>query len=177
MSRLYPALLLFLALPSPAAAQAAPPDLSDAEVAHVAVTANTIDIELGKLADSRSANPEVRRFAAIMVRDHGAVNERAAALAGRLGVTPKDNAVSRSLITGAKDASTRVEALEGAAFDQAYIEREIGYHQAVLEALDGTLIPTTENDELKQLLKEVRPAIAAHLAYARQLGQKLQASR
>ena len=177
MSRLYPALLLSLALASPAAAQAAPPNLSDAEVAHVAVTANTIDIELGKLADSRAANPEVRRFAAMMVRDHGAVNERAAALAGRLGVTPKDNAVSRSLLTGAKDARTRVEDLEGAAFDRAYIEREIGFHQAVLDALDGLLVPTTENAELKQLLVEVRPAFVAHLAYAKQVGQKLHASR
>jgi putative membrane protein len=47
----------------------------------------------------------------------------------------------------------------------------------VLDALDGVLIPTTENGELKQLLVEVRPAIAAHLAYARQVGRKLQASR
>ena len=42
--------------------------------------------------------------------------------------------------------------------------------------MDKVLIPTTENAELKQLLVEVRPAFAAHLAYAKEVGQKLHAS-
>lgn len=170
-------LLLALTLPALAAAQAGSPDLSDPEVAHAAVTANTIDVELGELAQERARNPEVRRFAGMMVRDHTAVNERAAALAARLGVTPKDNPVSQSLQTGAKQARAKLDPLEAGAFDRAYIEREIAYHQAVLDALDDVLIPTTENGELKQLLVEVRPAIAAHLAYAKQVGGKLHASR
>lgn len=170
--------LLALSLPCLGAAQeASPPDLSDAEVAHVAVTANTIDIELGTLAQTRARSAEVKRFAAMMRRDHTAVNEKAAALADRLGVAPKDNPVSQSLMTGAREARKKVEPLEGDAFDRAYIEREVAYHEAVLEALDGVLIPTTENAELKRLLVEVRPAFAAHLAYARQVGEKLDPSR
>ena len=168
-----------LAVPTLALAQSAPPppNLTDAEVAHVAVTANTIDVELGKLAESRTSNAEVKRFATMMVRDHSAVNERAAKLAGKLGVTPKDNAVSQSLLAGAQEARAKVEPLEGSDFDHAYIDREIGYHEAVLDALDKVLIPTTDNKELKQLLVEVRPAFVAHLAYAKQIGQKLHASR
>jgi putative membrane protein len=170
-------LALATLLSAPLAAQAAPPNLSDAEVAHVAVTANNIDVELGTVAETRAANAEVKRFAAMMVRDHSAVNEKAAALAGKLGVTPKDNAVSQSLLEGAKEAKAKVEPLSGAAFDRAYIEREIAYHQAVLDALDGVLVPTTQNGELKQLLVDVRPAFVAHLAYAKQVGQKLHASK
>ena len=171
------ALLAAISLPSLAAAQAAPPDLGDAQVAHVAVTANTIDVELGRLAESRAESPEVKRFAAMMRRDHTAVNEKAAALAGRLGLTPKDNPVSASLLKGAAEARARIEPLEGAAFDRAYIEREIAYHEAVLQALDDVLVPTTENAELKQLLVNVRPAFEAHLAFARQVGAKIHASR
>ena len=170
-------LVATLALPALCTAQSAAPDLSDPEVAHVSVTANDIDVDLGKLAESRSSSAEVKRFAAMMVRDHSAVNQRAAKLAEKLGVTPKDNAVSESLQSGAKDARAKVEPLRGAEFDQAYMEREIGYHQAVLDALDKVLIPTTENAELRQLLVEVRPAIAAHLVYAKQVGEKLHASR
>lgn len=179
MLRSVPGLSLILALTIPVAgtAQSSPPDLSDPEVAHVAVTANTIDIELGKLAADRAASVDVKRFASSMVRDHTAVNERAAALAEKLGVTPKDNPVSQSLMSGAEEARAKVEPLQGSAFDQAYIEREIAYHQAVLDALDDVLIPTTENGELKQLLVEARPAFAAHLAYAKKIGQKVQASR
>jgi putative membrane protein len=68
-------------VPSAARAQSGPPDLSDPEVAHVAVTANDIDIGLGKLAQSRTHDPQVKSFASMMVRDHTGVNERAAALA------------------------------------------------------------------------------------------------
>lgn len=162
--------LMLMAVPVLATAQS---DLSDAEVAHVAVTANAIDVEMAELVGSRTRTEAVRQFAATMIRDHNAVNERAAALAGRLGVTPADNAVSESLRSGAEEAKASLRGLRGAAFDRAYMEREVGYHQAVLDALDGLLIPTTSNGELRALLEEVRPAIAAHLEHAKELGSKL----
>lgn len=159
------------------AAQSAPPDLADGEVAHVAVTANTIDADLATFARARLQSADVRRFAETMIADHTAVNARAAALAGRLGVTPRENPVSASLLDGAASARAALEPLRGGAFDRAYVDREVAYHQAVLDALDGLLIPTTENAELKQLLVDVRPAIAAHLEHARRLQATLRASR
>jgi putative membrane protein len=158
-------------------AQAAAPDLSDPEVAHVAVTANSIDIELAKFAESRIRNEQVRKFAATMITDHSAVNQQATALASRLGVTPQDNAVSQSLLKGAADAKAEIKGLRGATFDRAYMDREVGYHQAVLDALDGLLIPTTSNAELKKLLVDVRPAFAAHLAHAKKLQSSLVAGK
>lgn len=158
-------------------AQTATPDLSDPEVAHVAVTANTIDIELAKFAQSRIRNQDVGKFAATMITDHSAVNQQAAALAARLGVTPQDNAVSQSLSKGAAEARASLEQLKGAAFDRAYIGREVAYHQAVLDALNGLLIPTTSNPELKKLLVDVSPAFAAHLAHAKKLQGSLAAKK
>lgn len=154
-------------------AQAPAPDLSDPEVAHVAVTANRIDVELARFAQSRTRHDAVRQFAATMIRDHTAVNTQAAALAGRLGVTPSDNAVSRSLLASAAEARAALEPLQGNAFDRAYLDREVAYHQAVLDALDGLLIPTTSTADLRKLLVEVRPAIAAHLEHARHIRTSL----
>lgn len=142
---------------------------SDPEIAHIAVTANAIDIELAELAQSRASDPRVVRFAETMIADHTAVNERAAALAERLGVTPEDNPVSRGLREGAAAARAKLERRGGTEFDRAYIEREVAYHQAVLDALDGVLIPSAENAELRALLEEVRPAIAAHLKHAQSI--------
>ncbi len=155
--------------PAPAAA----PDLSDPEVAHVAVTADNIDIDAAKFAQARTHNAGVKQFAATMITDHTAVNQQATALAQKLGVTPKDNAVSQSLQSGAADAHKKLEALHGAAFDRGYMDREIAYHQAVLDAIDKVLIPTTENAELKALLQNVRPAVATHLEHAKALRAKL----
>lgn len=175
-TRFFPTSLGILLLPALAVAQE-PPQLTDPEIAHVAVTANAIDVEIAELAPSRTDHADVLAFARTMVSDHTAVNERAGALAARLGVTPEDNDVSRSLESGAETAREALVELDGAAFDRAYIEREIAYHQAVLEALDGVLIPQADNAELKALLEEVRPAIAAHLEHARRISETLAGDR
>ena len=179
MSRFFLVLSMLAALPMTRAlyAQSKAPDLSDPEVAHVAVTANTIDIDLARYAQGRIQHPEVKQFANTMITDHSAVNAQAAALAKRLGVVPADNAVSQSLLEGASEARTTLEKAKTAGFDRAYIDREVAYHQAVLEALDGLLIPTTSNADLRKLLVDVRPAIATHLAHAKKLQGTLVAGK
>lgn len=167
-----PALAL-LALPLGVDAQ----ELSDAEIAHVAVTANAIDVETAQLALLQAQDAEVKAFAETMITDHTAVNEQAAALAGRLGVTPADNDVSQSLRDDAADARTKIDDLWGASFDRSYIAREVSYHEAVLNALDDLLIPQADHAELKTLLQGVRPALAAHLAHARSLAAALASER
>jgi len=170
-------LVLSLAVSSSLHAQSPPTHLSDPEVAHVAVTADNIDIDLAKLAKSRTSNKDVKQFATTMITDHSAVNAKATALATKLGVTPKDNAVSQSLQKGATEARATIEPLKGKAFDKAYIDREVGYHQAVLDALDKLLIPSSSNAELKQLLVDVRPTIAAHLEHAKKIQSSLGAGK
>ena len=48
-----------------------------------------------------------------------------------------------------------------AAFDRAYIDNEVTFHQTVLDALDKTLIPNAQNAGLEALLEQVRPNISA----------------
>jgi putative membrane protein len=104
------------------------------------------------------------------------VNKQAVALATKLKVTPEDNDVSRQLRSGADQNTSNLQGKSGADFDSTYIDHEVTYHQAVLDALDKTLIAGAQNAELKALLEKVRPAIAAHLDRAKQvqgnLGQK-----
>jgi putative membrane protein len=160
------------AAPAPAA-----PAVDDASIAHIAVTANSIDADMGDLALEKSTNEEVRAFAQTMIRDHRGVNEQAVALATRLNLTPTDNDVSRSLTSDANTTKARLETLSGAEFDRAYMEREVTYHQAVLDALDNTLIPGATNAELRSLLETARGAVAAHLTHAQSLSASLAGGR
>jgi len=155
------------------AAAAPAPALNDAQIAHIAVTANAIDSSAGAYAVQHAAAAAVKNFARTMVRDHGAVNKQAVALATRLGVTPEDNDVSRGLHDGATQAGTALQGLSGPAFDRAYMDREIAYHQSVIDALNRTLIPGAQNAELKQLLTSVAPNFDAHLAQAKSVRQGL----
>lgn len=164
MSGVIVAASLLLA-PIAAGAQA----IDDAQIAAIVVTANQVDIDAGKLAQARSTNAEVKKFAQLMITDHTSVNTSATALATKLKVTPKDNATSKALKAGGQKNLANLKTLKGAAFDRAYIDQEVTYHQQVLDALDKTLIPSAQNAELKALLVKVRPAFVAHLEHARQL--------
>src|SRR6185312_2727065 len=146
---------------------------TDPQIAAIVVTANQVDIDAGKLAESKATNQEVKAFARQMVTDHTGVNKAATALVTRLKVTPEENATSRSLKSGGDANIQHLKALEGAAFDRAYIDNEVTYHQSVLDALDHTLIPGAKNAELKALLVKVRPAFEAHLAHAKQIQSTL----
>lgn len=146
---------------------------SDAQIAHIVVTANQVDIDAGKLAKSKAQSAEVRALAERMVIDHTGVNEQASALVGKLKVTPKANATSEGLSKGGDENLAKLRGLSGAAFDQAYVANEVTYHQTVIDALDQTLIPNARNAELRELLVKVRPAFVSHLEHARHLQSKL----
>ena len=146
---------------------------NDAQIAAIVVTANQVDIEAGKLAQSKATNPEVKAYGAMMVTDHTGVNKQATDLAAKLGVKPEDNPTAQSLKSGGADNIKNLKTLSGAAFDKAYIDHEVEYHQAVLDALDKTLIPSAQNAELKALLVKVRPAFMAHLEKAKQIQASL----
>jgi putative membrane protein len=143
--------------------------ITDAQIAAIVVTANQVDIDAGKLAEARATNAQVKAFGKQMVTDHTGVNKQAAELVGRLSVTPQDNPTAQSLKTGGAANVKRLSGLSGAAFDKAYIDQEVAYHQQVLDALDKTLIPGAQNAELKALLVKVRPAFVAHLEHAKGL--------
>ena len=144
-------------------------EVNDAQIASIVVTANQVDIDAGQLAASRATNDEVKKFARLMVTDHTGVNKAATDLAAKLKVTPQDNPTSKSLKADGEKSLTHLRTLNGAAFDKAYIDREVAYHQQVIDALDKTLIPGATNQELKALLVKVRPAFVAHLEHAKRL--------
>jgi putative membrane protein len=155
------------------AAGAAAQGVTDPQIASIVVTANQVDIDAGKLAQATSANAAVKEFARLMVTDHTGVNKQAVALVTKLKVTPEDNPTSKSLTDSGEKNIAHLKTLKGAAFDKAYIDREVVYHQQVLDAVDKTLIPGATNAELKSLLVKVRPAFVAHLEHAKKIQSSL----
>ena len=147
--------------------------INDAQIASIVVTANQVDIDAGKLASSMATDAAVKKFAQLMITDHTGVNKSATALVTKLKVTPEDNPTSQSLKSDGDKNVAHLKTLKGEAFDKAYIDREVSYHQQVIDALDKTLIPGAKNEELKALLVKVRPAFVAHLEHAKQLQSSL----
>ena len=147
--------------------------VTDPQIASIVVTANQVEIDAGKLAVARGTSPEVKAFGQQMIDAHTGVNKSAVELVTKLKVTPQENATSKALKAGGEKNVTSLKGLSGAAFDKAYIDHEVAYHEQVLDAVDKTLIPSAQNAELKALLVKVRPAFVAHLEHAKGLQSTL----
>jgi len=167
MTKQSQALTLVFALSLLGAGSAAAVDApNDAQIAQIVVTANSIDIENGKIALKNSKTPSVDEFANLMIKDHTAVNNNATALVTRLGVKPQPSDTSKSLQASADTEQAKLRGMKGHEFDKAYLENEVAYHKQVLGALNDVLIPNAQNAELKKTLVDVKPAFQAHLDHA-----------
>jgi putative membrane protein len=146
--------------------------LTDPEIASVAVVANQIDIKAAQLAQQKSTDPSILAFAKTMINDHQSVIDQASALVKKLGVTPKDNYLSKQLSAQAEKTAKILSSKSGKEFDKAYVNNEVAYHKAVIAAVNDKLIPETQNKELKELLQSVAPVLKAHLEHAQMVQQK-----
>ena len=159
-------LALGLALATTGLAAQADEPMNDLEIAHTAYTAGGLDIRYAHLALTISENEAVRDFAQTMIRDHTAVNEAAGALIAELNVTPQDNALSQALVEGAAAKRAELIALSGNAFDCAYAENELGYHQVVNQTVAETFIPAVTVAPLRVLLENALVTFRAHEQHA-----------
>lgn len=146
---------------------------TDPQIAHIAYTADNIDIAASKQAIAKSHNKAVLAFASEMVRDHGAVNDQALALVKKLNVTPEANPTSAALSKQASITLRRLSRLRGRSFDRAYARNEVAYHKTVNGALANTLIPSANNAELKSLLQTGLKLFREHQHHAEHLAANL----
>lgn len=155
---------------------ASPGDLNDLQIAHVAYTADTIDIRYAHLALAISRNPAVHEFARTMIRDHGAVNKMALALLEKLKVSPQDNFLSQEMLRNSDQLVDEMRQLSGAAFDRRYVTNELAYHKAVNGLVEDTFIPNLQNPEVKDLFGKALSIFRAHESHAQKMVNSLKGS-
>jgi putative membrane protein len=162
-----------------AQAQAAPPAqerahsaaLDDPTIVAIFDAANTWDIESAGLGAKKSHDNDIVALSKMFVRDHSNVRQQGRDLAKKLNVTPtppKDFQMYKDHVA----AMAKLNSLSGPAFDRAFLENEVAYHKAVIDAIQTTLLPAIQNAELKDLVVKVAPAFQAHLMAAQQLLDK-----
>ena len=155
------------------AADPTPADLNDLEIAHVAYTADNVDIRYAHLALAISDNPVVREFAETMIRDHNAVNADALALLQKLDAQPQDNFLSQLLIVRSDELIDEMSQLRGAEFDRRYAENELAYHKEVNELVEQIFLPNIENSEVKELFEVGLGIFKAHEGHAEMMVKSL----
>lgn len=149
---------------------------TDPQIVGIVVAANDIDINYGKLALSKSHDKQVRDFAQEMVTDHSAVQKSVFDLGAKLHVTPADSDTSASLKKQAAETTAKLKGLKGKAFDKAYIDNEVAYHTAVIDACKNVLIPNAQNAELKSAVEGAAPMFEGHLENAKKIQASMEGS-
>lgn len=141
--------------------------LDDPTIVAIFDAANSWDIETGALAEKKGTTKEIRDFGAMLVHDHSMVRQQGRDLAKKLGVQPtppKDFAMAKDH----EAAMKTLRAAEGKEFDRVFLQHEVNFHKAVIDAVTTTLLPATQNAELKSLETRVAPAFQAHMTAAQQ---------
>jgi putative membrane protein len=160
---------LMAALPLTVPAQAAKTKLDDAAIVGIFDAANTWDISTGTLATKKGTRQDVKDFGAQLARDHKSVQQQGRDLAKKLGVTPTPVAKDFALLKDYNDTMKKLAGLKGAEFDKAFLEHEVAYHKAVIDAVTNSFIPAIQNAELKTFVQKVAPAFVAHMKMAENL--------
>jgi len=159
---------------STAVEQTDAPAMTDAVIASIAVTANQVDVDWAKIAEQKATNPKVKEFAQTMDKDHTNVINAAVKFAGDHNLTPDDNNdTTKGFAEQGKQFSETLNSLSGADFDKAYIDNEVTFHDNVIKAVEGTLIPAIQNDEFKEFLSGAVPLFKEHLEHAKMIQAEL----
>ena len=145
--------------------------LDDQQIAMITEKVNTAEIEQARIAQSKSQNDQVRRFAQMMIEHH----TQAKTEQQSLGLSATESPLSRQLEQKSKTTLQTLQSKSGADFDRAYLEAQVEGHQEALDTI-RQLQPNAQNSELRSYLDKLTPQVEAHLEQARAAQQSLQTS-
>lgn len=143
--------------------------LSEAQVARITELANTAEVEQGKLAQSKAKAPEVKKFAAMMVKHHTEAKTEQAKLYKDIGLTPSDSQRATTLKDSADRTLGQLRAGNGTSFDVAYIDAQVNEHQELLDTINGELLPAAMDEKLISGLTKMKATVEDHLKEAKAL--------
>ena len=135
-------------------------DVEDTHFMKKAAEGNTAEMELGKLAEEKASNQQVKQFGQQMVNDHSKANEELQKIAESKGVNLPNTPSAKD-----KADETRLSKLSGERFDRAYMaEMRKDHTKDVSEFRMES--KSAHDPEVKQFAAQTLPTIEGHLKEA-----------
>ena len=133
---------------------------------------NQSEIDMGKLAQTKSTTQAVKAYGKMLVTDHQSADKDLLAMAKKHGQTipmfKPTNEADQKDDKDDKDMMTKVKAEKGADFDKDFLSMMVMGHEKVLATLD-TAKGMVTSDELKTAIDNVKPTVQKHADQARDL--------
>jgi putative membrane protein len=146
-------MLLMLAGPLVALADSNP----DAAFYNKAAEGGMFEVDAGTMAQDKASSQKLKDFAAMMVKDHSAANDKLKSLAASKGVTLPASASVAQIATKAK-----LDVLSGGTFDKSYIKSQLKAHRQTI-ALFRKESATGQDADAKAFARATLPTLRAHL--------------
>jgi len=143
------------------------PSKADADFLVEAASGGMTEVQLGQLAQTNSMNKQVKAFGALMIKDHGAGNEKLKALAASKNIILPDSVSNHQ-----QKMKERLERKKGEAFDRAYISMMIDDHKRDIRAFKSAA-KNAADVEIKAFALDNLPVLSAHLDSALNLQRKM----
>ena len=130
-----------------------------------------IEVRLGRLAQERGADADIRAFGAMMVEKHTMSGTELKRIATRHNITA-DPAHKPDT-----DAFDRLSKLTGRDFDRAYLETMVDEHEEAVRAIEDKARDNDEHADVKEWATKTLPDVQQHLERARTLRERLDRQR
>jgi putative membrane protein len=138
--------------------------MTNAQFAQAAANADAFEIQSSELAGTRAARQDVKDFAAMMVRDHGATTRELAGLAPQLGI----QAPAPALDADHTNRLNNLRSLNGEAFDDAYLDAQVEAHENGVRTFEE-FTQNGEPGQLRDWAGTTLPKLREHLAHVQRL--------
>jgi len=146
--------------------------LDDATIFAIFDETNTADVWAARIAVKKAHSENVRELGKMVATDHEAVQRMWRDMAKKLGVIPAPPQTDTSAEKLAKTVAL-LQSKSGLEFDKVYLQHEIVFHQSVIDAIKGMLLPAIKNEQFRELVNQALPGFEHHLAETRALAKKL----
>jgi putative membrane protein len=140
--------------------------LDDAQIMSVLRAVNVAEVDQARTAVGKVHDDEVKKFAEMMIAQHGQSVKDIDELMTKLGLQPKDSQLGTDLGVKATQVENRLIRTNDSSFDRLYIVHQIEEHRQLLDTLDSRLVPAARRDEVKGVLEKTRPVVETHLELA-----------
>jgi putative membrane protein len=138
--------------------------------------ANTMEIQLSKMAQKKASSPKVKQVAARLLADHSKNESQLKALAKQLNVTLTPSAGGNPTAADSAAMPSELQGKSGAQFDQAFVQHEIDDHQSNIQKIQSQMLPSAQNAQVKSYLQKTVTAMQGHLASLQQAQKQLSSS-
>jgi putative membrane protein len=143
--------------------------LSDPQIVTILRKVNVAEVDQARTAVGKVRNDSVKKFAEMMIAQHGQATKDIDALDDKLGYKETDSQLATELGVKATQTEQQLSQTNESSIDRMYIASQVDAHRQALETIDSRLVPAARHEDVKNLLQKTRPIVAGHLEQAQRI--------